>query len=148
MKLQSLPKITSRKSKRVGRGYGSGLGGHTSGRGQKGQKSRSSVPLWFEGGQLPLIKRLPMWRGKGRLKSQKEVVSLTLDLLNQVTGDAVTLATLKEQKLIHKTVKHVKILNGKIDKKVTIQGIKVSAGAKKAIEKAGGEVQEQVSSTV
>ncbi|MBU1070791.1 uL15 family ribosomal protein, partial [Patescibacteria group bacterium] len=52
MNLSNLPKITQRPKKRVGRGYGSGKGGHTSGRGQKGQKSRSKIPIWFEGGQL------------------------------------------------------------------------------------------------
>jgi large subunit ribosomal protein L15 len=64
--LSSLTKITTRSKKRLGRGYGSGKGGHTSSRGQKGQKSRvgSKVPLWFEGGALPLSKRIPMWRVK------------------------------------------------------------------------------------
>ena len=66
MKLHQLTKTTTRSQKRRGRGYGSGVGGHTVGRGAKGQKARSNVSLWFEGGQLPLTKRLPFWRGKSR----------------------------------------------------------------------------------
>src|SRR3990167_7796278 len=65
--LHSLPKISFRGKKRVGRGIGSGKGGHTSGRGQKGQLTRRTVPWSFEGGALPLSQRLPFWRGKGRL---------------------------------------------------------------------------------
>ena len=72
MKLDQLPKITTKKKKRLGRGYGSGKGGHTVGRGAKGQKARGKVKLGFEGGQLPLIKRLPLKRGKGKFKSFKK----------------------------------------------------------------------------
>src|SRR3990167_5472974 len=70
--LHNLSKITICGKKRVGRGYGSGKGGHTSGRGQKGQRSRRTIPWWFEGGQLPLVKRVPFWRGKGRLNPLKQ----------------------------------------------------------------------------
>jgi large subunit ribosomal protein L15 len=70
--LTGLPKIVKRGKKRVGRGVGSGKGGHTAGRGQKGQKTRSKIPLLFEGTKIKksLIQRLPMIRGKGRLKPQ------------------------------------------------------------------------------
>jgi ribosomal protein L15 len=69
MKLHQLPKTTTRAQKRLGRGYGSGKGGHTSSRGQKGDLARGSVPAWFEGGQLPQIRRFPFQRGKLRFKS-------------------------------------------------------------------------------
>lgn len=70
MKLNFLPKIVSRSHKRVGRGIGSGKGGHTSGRGQKGQKTRGKIPLTFEGTKIKksLLKRLPVLRGKGKFK--------------------------------------------------------------------------------
>src|SRR5256885_15298099 len=71
MNLSSLQKITTKRKKRVGLGHGSGRG-KTAGRGQKGQKARGKVPLDFEGGALPLIKRLPFLRGKGRNKSLQE----------------------------------------------------------------------------
>lgn len=137
-----LPSIKTRNKKRVGRGYGSGVGGHTATRGQKGQRSRGKIPLWFEGGQLPLIKRLPMLRGKGRLKSLSTVVSIPLHALENITASEITVNVLKEAKVIHRSVKQVKLLSGKLTKKVTVKGLLVSETAKSQIEKIGGSVLE------
>src|SRR4030043_2042445 len=97
MKVHDLPKITISKKKRLGRGYGSGKGGHTSSRGTKGQRARGKMKIWFEGGQLALIRKLPKTRGKGIFKSlstspivvnlkdlnvlKKEVNEITVDTL-------------------------------------------------------------------
>ena len=142
--IHNLEKITDRKAKRLGRGYGSGKGGHTSSRGQKGQKSRvgSKIPLWFEGGSLPLSKRMPMWRGKSRLKVLNPTAELTLEDLNKLDISELTLDSLKENKIIDKRFKKAKIINkGKLTKKVNISGINVSASAKKEIEALGGTVK-------
>jgi len=141
--LSQLPSITSKQRKRVGRGYGSGVGGHTATRGQKGQKSRSggSIPLWFEGGQLPLIKRMPMLRGKGRFVSFGKRVELSLSKLNQVTADTVTLETLKLEKIINSRARDVKVIaTGEITKKLTLVGLTATPGALKKIEAAGGSI--------
>ena len=141
--LQQLAPIVTKSKKRVGRGIASGVGGHTVGRGQKGQKSRAGgkVPLWFEGGQLPLIKRLPMLRGKDRFSVLKKTVELSLTELNAVEAPIVSLDTLKLEKIVHFSTKFVKVIaTGTLDKKITLQGIKASAAAKKAIESVGGSV--------
>ena len=141
--LNSLPPVKSSSPKRVGRGYGSGKGGHNSGRGQKGQNSRGGggVPIWFEGGQLPLIKRMPMQRGKSKLKVVRPTAQLNLTELHNVKADTITLDTLKLEKVIDARFKKAKIVaSGVITRKVTIEGIGVTAGAKSAIEKAGGKV--------
>lgn len=142
--IHNLEKITDRKAKRLGRGYGSGKGGHTSSRGQKGQKSRvgSKIPLWFEGGSLPLSKRMPMWRGKSRLKVLNPTAELTLEDLNKLDISELTLDSLKENKIIDKRFTKAKIINkGKLSKKVNVSGINVSASAKKEIEALGGTVK-------
>ena len=145
MLLSNLPSITARAKKRLGRGYGSGKGGHTTNRGQKGQKSRSKIPLWFEGGQLPLIRRTPFLRGKGRFQSLKaQPININLDQLNnfkagaKVDVDSV-LKTLKFDPF--KVTKHgLKVIaTGKLDRALKVE-IPTSAGAAKAIEKAGGQV--------
>jgi len=139
--LQSLPISVKKAQKRLGRGYGSGVGGHTVGRGQKGQKSRNSVPLWFEGGQLPLIKRLPMLRGKGRLKSLNLVENVTLEQLVKLNKDHITLDDLKAAKLVKRTASLVKVLaKGTLTKKITVEGMSVSQTVKELLEKAGGSV--------
>ena len=141
--LGNLTKITSKKSKRVGRGYSSGKGGHTVGRGQKGQTSRTGgkTPLWFEGGQLPLIKRMPMLRGKGKFKVVRPTAQISLTDLDQMKAVEITLETLKLEKIIDSRFKKAKIIaSGKINRKVTIQGLRVTAGAVKLIEKAGGKI--------
>lgn len=146
MNLSNLPKTIQRPKKRVGRGYGSGKGGHTSGRGQKGQKSRSKVPIWFEGGQLPIIRRTPFIKGKGRFKSIKpQPITVTLTRLNNFKkGSIVNLKTaIKTLKLHPKRVeKHgLKIIaSGKLEKPLKIE-LPCSKGAAEAIKKQGGQVE-------
>jgi len=142
--MNQLKKITDRPNKRVGRGYGSGKGGHTVGRGQKGQKSRvgSKIPLYFEGGALPLTKRLPMWRGKGRFKVLRPTAELTFRDLNKMELVDISLDTLKLNKLIDSRFKKAKIIKkGKLNRKINIKGIKVSVAAQKEIESLGGKVE-------
>ena len=129
---------SSKKRKRVGRGIGSGHG-KTSGRGHKGQKSRSggNIRPGFEGGQMPLQMRLPKFGFSSRVNNY----SKELNVKNLNGMDIVNLKTLKEGKLISKAVQKVKIFgNTKLDSKITVEGISVSKGAKESIEKAGGKV--------
>lgn len=142
--LGNLKSITTSSAKRVGRGVGSGKGQHTAGRGQKGQKSRNGgkIALWFEGGQLPLIKRMPMLRGKGRFNVVRPTAELTLTEIENMKADTISLETLKLEKLIDSRFKKAKIVkSGTITRKVTVTDVSVSAGAAKAIEKAGGSVK-------
>ena len=142
-KLNELISIVDKAHKRIGRGYGSGVGGHTSTRGQKGQKSRtgSKVPLWFEGGQLPLIKRMPMLRGKGRMKPISPASEVSLTELERMQASEITLDTLKIEKVISSRAKTAKIIaSGILTRAVAVKGIAASASAKVAIEKAGGSV--------
>ena len=131
---------TSQQRKRVGRGIGSGLG-KTAGRGHKGQKSRSggNIRLGFEGGQMPLQMRLPKFGFSSRVnRSFKEV-----NIKNLNGMKVVNLDTLKEKKLISKSIKKVKIFGDTpIDSKIIVEGINVSKGAKKSIENAGGKIVE------
>lgn len=143
--LNTLVKITSRPKKRVGRGGGSGKGFHTSGRGQKGLKSRrgSKVPVWFEGGQLPLTKRMPMLRGKGRFNVVRKTAEITFNDLSKLDIDVITLESLKLHKVIEPGFNKAKIINtGELTKKITVEGIAVTKGAKEVIEKLGGKVTE------
>ncbi len=142
--LNLVKKITTRQSKRLGRGYGSGKGGHTSSRGQKGQRARtgSKVPLWFEGGSLPLSKRIPMWRGKGRFKSLISTAELTMSDLNKIELTDITLDSLKLNRIIDKRFKRAKVISkGKLNKKVNLKGIGVSESARKEIEALGGVIE-------
>jgi large subunit ribosomal protein L15 len=130
------------KAKRVGRGVGSGLG-KTCGRGHKGQKSRAGGfhKMGFEGGQMPLQRRVP----KLGFASRKKLVSdeLRLSEIAKVTGDLVSLDTLKAANLLRDTTKFAKIfLAGSIDRAVTVEGLSVTKGARAAIEAAGGKVEE------
>lgn len=144
MKLNKLPKTTSRSKKRVGRGYGSGKGGHTTGRGTKGQKARSKVRLGFEGGRISLIHTLPLRRGKGNKPANKKPLAVNVKYLNLLPKN--TLVTV-DALITHKIVKEdeakgfgVKILG---DGKLTIPlkiALPVSKGAAKKIKEAGGEV--------
>ncbi|MDO5561951.1 MAG: 50S ribosomal protein L15 [bacterium] len=141
--LNKMSKTTQAAGKRVGRGYGSGKGGHNSGRGTKGAGSRksSSMPLWFEGGQLPLVKRLPMIRGKSRFNTLGKIAEVNLGDLAKVKAEQITLDSLKLAGLVEKNVKNAKVVaTGKLDKAITVSGLRISAGAKKAIEAAGGKV--------
>ena len=144
MNLNTLTNVgTSKNRKRVGRGIGSGTG-KTAGRGHKGQKSRSggNVRLGFEGGQMPLQMRLPKFGFSSRVNNSfKEVNVKNIDGM-----DVVSLETLKAKKIIGKSIKKVKIFgNTDIESKVIIEGISVSKGARKSIEKAGGKISEVVS---
>ena len=138
--LNSISDTASSKSKkRVGRGIGSGLG-KTAGRGHKGQKSRSGggVRLGFEGGQMPLQQRLPKFGFSSRVNNDFQEINIkSLEGMKTVSID-----TLKEKKLINKNVKKVKIFgNYEIKTKLTIEGIKLSNGAKASVEKAGGKIK-------
>ena len=131
---------TAQNRKRVGRGMGSGTG-KTAGRGHKGQKSRTGggVRPGFEGGQMPLQMRLPKFGFSSRKNNHlKEVNVKNIDGL-----DLVTIETLKEKKIITKAVKKVKIFGTfDLSSKVSVEGIKVTKGAKASIEKAGGTIAE------
>ena len=126
---------------RVGRGHGSG-NGKTAGRGQKGQKSRSGgkVRVGFEGGQMPLYRRLPKRGFKNR--NTKEIVGINVEALNRFEdGAEVTIAALVESGLVSNPKDGVKILgNGELTKKLTVKVTAVSEGAKAKIEAAGGTV--------
>lgn len=135
---------TRRKPKRVGRGYGSGKGGHTTGRGSKGHKARGKVKLTFDGTKIKKswLKRLPLWRGKGKLKGGEEAVVIDLEQLNKhyKSGEEVNFKTLVKKGLLSPKVKVVKILSqGKLEKKLTVT-LSTSAKAKKEIIKAGGKI--------
>ena len=128
--------------KRVGRGIGSGLG-KTAGRGHKGLKSRSggSVKPGFEGGQMPLQKRLPKFGFTSRVG--RVTAEVRLAELNLVEGDVVDLAALKAADVVQGNMKRAKIfLSGELTKAVTVKGLAVTKGAKAAIEAAGGKVEE------
>ena len=130
--------------RRVGRGGGSGLG-KTAGRGHKGQKSRAGGfhKVGFEGGQMPLQRRLPK-RGFLAVTIEKTVEVRSGDL-SKVGAEAIDLAALKKAGLVAGGTKRAKIiLAGKVEKKFAISGIGASKGAKEAIEKAGGSVADLV----
>jgi large subunit ribosomal protein L15 len=144
MRLNTLSPAAGSKpsAKRVGRGIGSGLG-KTCGRGHKGQKSRSggSVRPGFEGGQMPLKQRLP----KFGFTSRKSLVTAEVRLaeLAKVEGDVVSLETLKAANIITKNIEVAKVvLSGEIARAVTVKGLRVTKGAKAAIEAAGGKIEE------
>ncbi len=140
-KQHHLQKLVRRRKKRLGRGHGSGKV-KTSGRGTKGQKSRGTIPQGFEGGQLSIIKRLPLLRGKDRNRTrQEEVYPIRADKLNALPADTkVTLETLLKYHMIDKGVGRVKILGGKpVTVKLTV-AVPASKSATKLIEKAGGVV--------
>src|SRR3990167_1873787 len=136
--LQTVIKTTTTRKKRLGQGYGSGKGGHTVGRGQKGQKSRKgkSIPLWFEGGQLPGVKKFPMIRGKSRFSTLVPTAEITLTDLQKLPTAIVTLETLKLHKIIDPRFKKAKIImSGTLTHKRQIKGIPTTARARQAIEK-------------
>lgn len=128
-------------AKRLGRGIGSGKG-KTCGRGHKGQKARAGGyhKVGFEGGQMPLQRRIP----KSGFRSKKSLLreEIRLSDLNKSELEVVDLISLKAAGLVRNTTKFVKIISaGTIDRKITIRGIPVTAGAKSAIETAGGKVE-------
>ena len=135
---------STRKAKRVGRGIGSGLG-KTSGRGQKGQNSRSGggVRPGFEGGQMPLIRRLPR-RGFNNYEFRKEYTIINVcDLEKLEDGTVVDIALLKDKKMISKVADYgLKVLgNGELTKKLTVKAAVFTKTAKEKIEKAGGQIE-------
>lgn len=144
--LNKLQLNKTRRAKRVGRGYGSGKGGHTSGRGQKGQKSRSGYKparRGFEGGGMPLSRRLPKLRGfkRGFFKARTKNYVINLDQLNTFADDSViTPDKLIEAGFVRPANRFtIKILaNGTLTKKLKFENISASASARKKIEAAGG----------
>ena len=131
---------TSRK--RVGRGMGSGMG-KTAGRGHKGQKARSGgfTKIGFEGGQMPLQRRLP----KVGFSSRISIVTsqVTLDQLDKLTEKDINIDVLKKHNLITKNILRVKVvLSGEINRAINLVGIKATKGAKAAIEAAKGTISE------
>ena len=137
------PKGATKKMTRVGRGDSAGRGS-TCGRGHKGQNARSGggVRPGFEGGQMPLYRRIAR-KGFSNYPFKKEFIILNLESLerNYSDGDTVSMETLKEKKLIKKTSPDVKILGkGELTKKLTVEVEKISKSAREKIEKAGGKV--------
>ncbi len=147
MYLENIPRRNNRKmkGKRLGRGYGSGVGGHTSTRGSKGQKSRAGHKslVAFEGGNVPFFRRMPKIAGFN--KSNKiEVTAINLEVLekNFKDGDTVSLETLKKKALIAQKTTSVKILgDGDITKKITVSELPASQSAQEKIQKAGGLIK-------
>jgi len=137
------PAAGSKKSrKRVGRGIGSGTG-KTCGRGHKGQKSRAGGfhKVGFEGGQMPLQRRVPKVGFSSRVGMVTD--EIRLHELNNIDADVIDLQALQQANLINKSIQRVKVMaSGKLEKAVTLKGIRVTKGAREAIEAAGGKVEE------
>ena len=144
MRLNTInPSPGSRKnSKRVGRGIGSGFG-KTAGRGHKGLKSRSGgkVKAGFEGGQMPLQKRLPKFGFSSRIG--RLTTQIRLGELNRIQGDVIDIEALRSAGLVSKNTERIRVfLSGEILKSVTTKGLVLTAGARRAIEEAGGKVED------
>ena len=144
MNLNTLKPALGEKTskKRVGRGMGSGMG-KTAGRGHKGQKARSGgfTKIGFEGGQMPLQRRLP----KVGFSSRISIVTsqVTLDQLDKLTEKDINIDVLKKHNLITKNILRVKVmLSGEINRAINLVGIKATKGAKVAIEAAKGTISE------
>lgn len=132
---------STKSAKRVGRGIGSGYG-KTCGRGHKGQKSRSGgySKVGFEGGQMPLQRRLPKIGFNSRVK--KYSAEVRLNELASIDSDVITIESLIKANTVAEFTKKVKVISsGEISKAVKLQGIAVTPGAKKAIEAAGGSIE-------
>ena len=143
MELNKIKPATGAKhaKRRVGRGIGSGLG-KTAGRGHKGQSSRAGGyhKVGFEGGQMPLQRRLPKRGFKSHLLQYNAEINLTD--LERLGADEVDLLTLKTAGLVREIIRHVKVIkSGELTRKVVLKGIAATAGAKAAIEAAGGAVE-------
>ncbi len=143
MRLNTLKPASGSKftRKRVGRGIGSGFG-KTAGRGHKGQKSRSGGfhKVGFEGGQMPLQRRLP----KRGFSSRVGITTAEVRLheLAKVDADVIDIEALKKADIIGENIKRARVfLSGKLEKAVTLRGLGISKGAAKAIAKAGGKVE-------
>jgi large subunit ribosomal protein L15 len=130
---------SNRRRKRVARGIG-GKGGKTAGKGTKGQKARDTVPAWFEGGQLPLVQRVPKKKGFTN-PFRVEYAVVNLDTIEAAEGDQIDPGTLRSQGLVHK---HglVKVLGrGELTRKVTVKAHAFSKSAEDAITAAGGSIE-------
>lgn len=143
MKLNSLaPGVGAKTSKkRLGRGIGSGLG-KTGGKGHKGQKARAGGGIMpgFEGGQMPLQRRLPKFGFTSR--KSLESAQVRLSELNSLEGDVVSLESLKAAGIVRKDKKFARIMvSGSVARAFTVKGVALTAGAKAAIEAAGGKVE-------
>lgn len=135
---------STKPRRRVGRGIGSGLG-KTCGSGHKGQKARSggSVRPGFEGGQMPLQRRLPKFGFSSRVGRITAEVR-TSELVN-LTAEVIDIAALREANLITSVIRRVKVmLSGDVSKPLTLKGLRVTAGARSAIEAAGGKIIEVI----
>lgn len=144
MRLNTIkPASGSRPSaKRVGRGIGSGLG-KTCGRGHKGQHARAGGfhKVGFEGGQMPLQRRLPK-RGFRSL-SKMDTAEVRLHELSGIKTEVIDLAALKAANLVPRTAKRAKVIaSGKLEKAVTLKGLAVTRGARATVEAAGGQIEE------
>ncbi len=142
MDTTNLPSTVKKPQKRIGRGHGSGRV-KTSGRGTKGQNARGKMPRDFEGGQLALVKRLPLLRGKQKNHVVNvKAVPISVGLLEKIPAKTkVTLETLVKYHIIEKQVSRVKILGGgSVSHAVTVT-VPCSQSARKVIEKAGGTVE-------
>ena len=144
MKLNTIKPALGEKSsrKRVGRGMGSGLG-KTCGRGHKGQQSRSGgfTKIGFEGGQMPLQRRLPKVGFTSRIS--KTTSQVTLSQLNKLTEKDINIDVLKQNNLVTKNITRVKVmLSGEIKRAVNLTGIRATKGAKAAIEAVKGTIKE------
>jgi large subunit ribosomal protein L15 len=143
MQLNTLsPDIGSRPSrKRVGRGIGSGMG-KTCGKGHKGQKARSGgfTKINFEGGQMPIQRRLPKMGFKSRVA--KTIDQVTLTEISSINVDIIDIDVLKAYRIIKKDVVSVKVIfSGEITKAVKLKGLRVTKGAREVIEKIGGKIE-------
>jgi large subunit ribosomal protein L15 len=143
LKLNSLSPAPGSKQPRVrvGRGIGTGLG-KTCGRGHKGQHARKGGyhKVGFEGGQMPLQRRLPKFGFKSR--TAHLCAEIRLHELNQLDGEVIDFASLVEADLVNSTHKYAKIFGaGKLSKKLIVKGLRVTKGARSAIENAGGKVE-------
>lgn len=131
-----------RNAKRVGRGIGSGLG-KTAGRGHKGQKARAggNIPPGFEGGQQPLQMRLPKFGFNSAMA--RTTAEVTLTELGKVDADVIDVKALQAADIVSRDITRAKVmLSGEITKPVTLKGIRVTKGARAAIEAAGGKIEE------
>ena len=144
MRLNTLSPAAGSKTdaKRVGRGIGSG-NGKTAGRGHKGQKARSGggIRPGFEGGQMPLQKRLPKYGFTSRIS--RTTAQVRLGELNTVSAEVIDLDALKAADLVKQDVTRARVfLSGELTKAVTVKGLAVTKGAREAIEQAGGKIEE------
>jgi large subunit ribosomal protein L15 len=146
--LHKLSKTVNHTGKRHGRGIGSGKGGHTTGRGTKGSGSRSgdqSPRPGFEGGQMPLSRRIPKLKGFSRryftLRDGRKIIDISkLAILKD--GETVTKDVLVDNGLVKSSAKEIKIIgSGELKSKLNFEGIKFSATAKTSVEKAGGSIK-------